>query len=156
MLGRISRWLRLLGYDVKYCNDTSDDDLLKIAGEENRTLLTRDLELFRRANANGLTAFYAESENKIERLNKITRRFGIELKVDLSTSRCPICGSVLRNVERDMVLDKVRSGTLKHYKKFWICEGCSKVYWRGRHWKKINETLNKAKMLTEKHLHNSF
>jgi uncharacterized protein with PIN domain len=41
MMGKVSRWLRILGYDVKYENDALDDTILKIAVEERRILLTR-------------------------------------------------------------------------------------------------------------------
>jgi len=150
MLGRFSRWLRMLGCDVKYYNDASDDALLEIARRETRALLTRDAELFRKANADGLRAFFVEGESEEERLANIAQRLNLRLEIDMSTSRCPVCGSFLRSVGRDVVLDKVPSGTLKHYREFWVCEGCGKVYWRGRHWEKITETLNRAKRLTER------
>lgn len=150
MLGRFSRWLRILGCDVKYYNDASDDALLNLAEEETRVLLTRDAELFRRANSKGLGAFFVEGKSEAERLANLAKRFNLKLEVDMSVSRCPVCGSSLRRVDIDAVLDKVPSGTLKYYKEFWICDGCGKVYWQGAHWKKINETLNKAKMLAGK------
>lgn len=140
----------MLGCDVKYFNDASDDALLNIAWEEERALLTGDRELFRKASSKGVRAFLVYGESEVERLASVAQHFDIKLEVDMATSRCPVCGSSLSNVEREMVLDKVPSGTLRHYTDFWTCDGCGKVYWQGRHWKKISETLDKAKALTEK------
>jgi len=48
MLGKVARWLRMLGYDTKYFNAMSDDEILKVASEEKRILLTRDYQFLRR------------------------------------------------------------------------------------------------------------
>ena len=149
MLGSLTRWLRMLGCDVKYDNYTSDDFLLKVAQEEDRVLLTRDLKLFRRANNYNIKTLFVVGESKAERLANIAQCLNITLDINMAISRCPICGSSLRNADREEVLNKVKLGTLKYYKDFWICKKCGKVYWKGSHWKKINEVLNKAKMLTE-------
>lgn len=150
MLGSSSRWLRMLGFDIIYCRDFPDDDLLKIAKNEKRILLTRDNELFRRTIASGLRAAFVEGISEAEKLASIANRFSITLDVDMSVTRCPICNSSLRNIDRDAVRDRLVPGTLKHYSKFWICEECVKVYWQGGHWKKIDEILGRAKELMEK------
>lgn len=142
----------MLGCDIEYYRDAQDDTLLNIVKEEDRALLTRDAELFQRANLRGLKAFFVEGRSEVERLANFAHQFNLKLEIDTSISRCPVCGSSLRSIERDAVLDKVPSGTLKHYNEFWICNTCRKVYWQGAHWKKINETLAKAKMLTEKNV----
>ncbi len=152
MLGRFSRWLRILGCDIKYYRDAKDSTLLNIVKEEDRVLLTRDAELFQRANLRGLSAFFVEGRSKVEQLANFAHHFNLKLEIDMSISRCPVCGSSLRNIERDAVLDKVPSGTLTHYDKFWICYECRKIYWQGAHWKKINETLTKVKMLINENI----
>lgn len=149
MLGSFSRWLRILGCEVKYYNNSSDNELLYITEEEGRILLTRDLELFRRAKSRELDAFFVEGVTKAERLAKISQRFNINLTINFSISRCPICNSLLKKVEKTEVLDKISSGTLKHYDDFWVCIDCGKVYWRGSHWKNIIATITKAKKLLE-------
>ncbi len=51
MLGRLARWLRILGYDVVYETSISDDDLIAKALRENRIILTMDRELADRESA---------------------------------------------------------------------------------------------------------
>ena len=45
MLGRLARWLRFLGFDTLYYPDIPDSDLVRIAREQNRYILTRDSRL---------------------------------------------------------------------------------------------------------------
>lgn len=151
MFGRFTRWLRMLGCDVTYSNDASDDWLLAIAEKERRVLLTRDLELFRRAKTRGVDAFFVEETNTSEKIAAVAKRYQIGLDFDTSISRCPTCGSVIRTVEKSEVSDKVPKGTFAHYTEFWICVGCSKVYWQGSHWTSIREIVGKAKKLAMEH-----
>ena len=141
----------MLGHDVKYLRAT-DNDLLDLAKNENRILLTKDQELFRRAKSRGLDALFVEGEDESERLACISAHYGLSLEIDISSSRCPKCNSPLKLTERDEVSSRVPEGSLKHYSNFWICTNCGKVYWQGRHWKKINETLLRAKELEQKRL----
>ena len=58
MLGKLARWLRMLGHDVTYNIQLNDNELLELAKKENRVLLTKDLELYKRAAAKGIDALY--------------------------------------------------------------------------------------------------
>jgi len=149
MLGSLTRWLRILGHDVKYSTKFVDNELLEIAGNEDRILLTRDVELLQRAKTHQIRAFCVEEKDEAERLAHLAQKCSIKLDVDASVSRCPICGSPLHQVDKECICDKVPSGTMKRVSKFWGCDGCGKIYWQGTHWKQINETLNKAKKIIE-------
>lgn len=74
MLGKLTRWLRMMGHDVLYNVRFSDNELLELAKMECRVLLTRDLELYKRAIARGLDAFYVEGETEAERLAEVAKR----------------------------------------------------------------------------------
>ena len=89
MLGKLTRWLRMLGHNAKYSKDMDDAMLIKIAKTERRVLLTRDLELYQRAASQRVKAFFVEAENEAERLASLALRFGISLTFDPSISRCP-------------------------------------------------------------------
>jgi len=150
MLGKLSRWLRILGCDVKYYNYASDDMMLNTAMNEKRTLITRDAELFRRAYSKGIEAFFVDSKKSVDKLAETAKYFGLKLEVDMSVSYCPICGGSLSNIDRKLILHRIPLGTSKKYTKFWICVDCGKIYWLGRHLEQINKTLEKAKLLKEK------
>ena len=149
MLGRLTRWLRLLGYDVTYLNDFSDARILEIAEEEGRVLLTNDVALYRSARRRDVEAYLVEGENEAERLANMARRLGIVLDVDTTVSRCPACNSTIEMIEKSEVEGKVPPNTLKMYDEFWVCRGCGKIYWQGGHWKKIEEALAEARVKLE-------
>jgi uncharacterized protein with PIN domain len=147
MLGNITRWLRLLGYDVEYEKSQNDNELLLRSEQEERILLTSDAELFRIAKRRGLNTALVKKTSPDEALSKLSEKFNIQLIFDEMRSRCPACGSPLKIVNKKSIKDKVPKNTYQRYNEFWICSSlsCSKVYWRGNHWKKISQTLKKAR-----------
>lgn len=144
MLGKLSRWLRLLGQDVIYCKNDSDEDILQKARAERRTLLSRDVELVRLANSHGVDAFYVEATDLSKQLALVCSRFGVAPSPLSTSSRCTICNSRVRPVSPTEVENKVLKNVLKTFSEFWICDRCGRVYWRGSHWKRINETLDRV------------
>ena len=145
MLGKLSRWLRMLGQDVEYTVELDDLQLLELAKKENRVLLTKDFELYQRALSRGVEAFYLEGKTEVERLAELAQRYNLLLSIDMDNSRCPRCNGELEAVSKESVYGKVEKNTFEYYDKFWKCPKCSQIYWQGAHWEKINQTLKKAK-----------
>lgn len=145
MLGKLTRWLRMLGHNVKYSNRLNDAQLIEIAKKERRILLTRDLELYQQATAKGVDAFYLNGVTEEERLAEMAKRFNIKLDIDMTTSRCPKCNARVKPVSKDNVKDKVEKSTFNYYSDFWECPKCGQVYWQGAHWTRIRKTLEAAK-----------
>lgn len=151
MVGRLARWLRLIGYDVEYSRDWTDEQLIRRALKESRTLLTSDVELYRRAVADGAEAFLVKDRTEAERLARIAKRFKIDLHAETTNSRCPTCNATIKPVEKEQVEDKISLFTYEMFNEFWECTNnrCGKVYWRGSHWKKINEHLSNAEKIVQ-------
>ncbi len=156
MLGRLTRWLRLVGNDVICINDYSfdfeeeDEALLKMADKESRCLLTRDVDLYRRALRRKLKAVLIEGEGDIPRqFSDISRSLDESLDIDIDSSRCPVCNGELKRIQKPSVSGEVPEGVLKSNEVFWRCNDCNKIYWPGTHWKKIIETIKKCKNLGE-------
>lgn len=145
MLGKLTRWLRILGHDVRYSNNLDDASLIAASKKERRILLTRDFELYKQATGKGVDAFYVEGETGEEKLAEIANRFGIDLNVDMSTSRCPKCNSRVKPIPKNRVADKVGKSTFVHYEEFWKCQKCGQIYWQGAHWKGIRRKLEETK-----------
>lgn len=142
MLGGLTRWLRICGYDAEYLRNASDENLIRRTADEERILLTRDQLLYRKAVRSGVRALLVEGESDAEKLASVSRRFG--LKLDPDRSRCPMCDAPLVAVGKDAVQGRVPPNTFDAYDEFWICSSCGKVYWRGSHWRSIVETLREA------------
>jgi len=145
MLGKLTRWLRMLGHNVKYSSKLDDAQLIMIAKKERRTLLTRDLELYQQAVARGVNAFYLEGKTEADRLAHLAKRFTIKLDIDMVTSRCTRCNTRVKPISKEKVVDRIEKSTFSHYNEFWECTKCGQIYWQGAHWTKIRKTLETAK-----------
>jgi uncharacterized protein with PIN domain len=145
MLGKLTRWLRMLGHDVTYFRSADDEKLVELAKSEKRVLLTRDHNLYQQAVSRGLDAVLVEATDEAEKLADLAGRFGFILEIDLSVSRCPKCNSRIEAVPKGVVVDEIPEATSMYYDDFWKCLGCGQVYWRGAHWKRIEKTLEEAK-----------
>jgi len=144
MLGKLTRWLRILGHNVKYSNKLDDALLITTAKKERRVLLTHDLGLYQQAVAKGVEAFYVEGKTEPERLAQVARRFHVDLNIDMATSRCPKCNARVKPISKDKVANKVEKSTFTNYDEFWECPKCGQIYWQGAHWTKIRITLDAA------------
>jgi uncharacterized protein with PIN domain len=145
MLGKLTRWLRMLGHDVTYFRSADDEKLVELAKSEKRVLLTRDHELYQQAVARGLDVVLVEATDEAGKLADLAGRFGFMLEVDLSVSRCSKCNARIEAVPKGVVVDEIPEATSMYYDDFWKCPGCGQVYWRGAHWKRIEKTLEEAK-----------
>ncbi|NIO36616.1 hypothetical protein GTO27_02825 [Candidatus Bathyarchaeota archaeon] len=145
MLGKLTRWLRILGLDVKYSNELDDAELIANAKEDTRILLTKDLNLYRQAIAKNVDAFYLEGRTRTEKLANIAKKFKIQLNVDMTRSRCPKCNQEVEPIAKQKVRGRVKESTFKYYNEFWKCPKCSQIYWQGAHWERIRSTLEATK-----------
>ena len=150
MLGKLARWLRMMGHDVKYSTALGDVELLSVATKEKRVLLTRDLALYQQSVTKDIEAYYVEGDTEPERLADLSERFGLPLEIDLEKSRCPKCNTTLATVPNEEIADNVEKNTLLYYNAFWKCPNCGAVYWQGAHWTKIRATLEEAKQKMKK------
>jgi uncharacterized protein with PIN domain len=145
MLGSLARWLRFLGYDTLYCETQSDNEILERVGD--RILLTRDKELILRAKNRGFRVLNTGSGSKKAMLEKLEQELDIQFVANPNRSRCPQCNSGLQIKSRNQVLDQVSPGSLRTHETFWQCDNsdCHQVYWQGRHWTRIHNTLRQLR-----------
>ncbi len=145
MLGKLARWLRMLGQDVSYSVTFCDNELLDLAKVEGRVLLTKDFELYKRAIGRGLTAFYVEGKTESSRLAEVAKRYGLKLEIDMDKSHCPACNTPLKPAQKEQIKNQLQPNTYTYYDRFWRCPNCGQVYWQGAHWKQIQNTLEQAR-----------
>jgi len=138
MLGRLARWLRLLGYDTAYENDADDLYLARRARAEGRVLLTRDRALAARR---GLRTLLIESEVLEEQVRQVREALGPP--PDPALSRCSICNLPLRQAGRDEVASRVPPYVLRTHERFRVCPGCGRVYWPGTHLERMRRQMER-------------
>jgi uncharacterized protein len=144
MLGKLARWLRILGQDVIYNTQLNNNELLELAKTEECALLTRDFELYKRAIFRGLDSFYIQGKCESDQLAEVADRYGVGLAIDMDKSHCPLCNTKLHQASKDELNDNLEENTYRYYNKFWRCPSCEQIYWQGAHWKQIRKTLTQA------------
>jgi uncharacterized protein with PIN domain len=136
MLGRLAKWLRILGYDTAFSPNLDDDQLVRLARAEGRLLLTRDRGLARRR---GLQCLLIESHHLEEQLDQIFAE--LALTGEHPFSRCPVCNTPLQKVEKPELEGRVPPHIFRTHKDFSLCPNCDKIYWPGTHWTRMREKL---------------
>lgn len=146
MLGKLARWLRMLGQDTIYATTLGDLDLILRAKKENRILVTRDFELYQKSIKNKIKVVYVKTQSIDFLLSDLSKQFDFPLIVNIILSRCPKCNQRLEIIPKQEAAKKLKPKTLIHYTEFWFCSKCNSVYWQGSHWNKINSILQKARI----------
>ena len=140
MLGRLAKWLRLLGYDTTYYNAASDPALARRARVEGRTLLTRDHELSKRR---GLDTLLIESQVLEEQIEQVQRQIPISPQAALS--RCSICNVVLEPIAPEEAAAHVPPYILRTQETFQRCPACQRIYWAGTHIDEMRQQIDAFK-----------
>lgn len=140
MLGTVAKWLRIMGFDAEYAKDMEDEEIMETAPRDGRIILTRDRELVERATKRGINAIYLPDAELKKDLRRIIDRYPPNREKFMS--RCMVCNSELISVDKERVKGKVPEGVYERHKNFWYCRNCDKYYWKGTHWKKIEEFID--------------
>jgi uncharacterized protein with PIN domain len=143
MLGGLARWLRAAGYDASWHHGIDDRDLVHLARDQHRIILSSDNDVFefslvRDGVVPGL--FVPRGQSIQAQLAHVLR----ELKLALRSPRCMACGGELFELTRENAIDRVPPRSLAGHDEFWECVSCQRVYWHGTHWKSIIERLQDA------------
>ncbi len=145
MLGTLARWLRLLGFDTAYPGPLGDRELIGLAREEGRVLLTRDKNL---AQTKDVKALYVGSDVLDEQVGQALQ--ALHLVVRNPMSRCSICNGVLLPASPEEASGNVPPGVLRRHEEFWRCPVCGRFYWQGSHWDQMRRKIEDYTALSER------
>jgi hypothetical protein len=136
MLGRLAKWLRVLGCDVAYDSRIGDDQLIARSRREGRVILTRDTRLVMRRALRGGGApapILIRAGRPEEQLLEMVEHHGLEPRPDLMLTRCLPCNVRTEDAARDQVRDGVPLYVFQTQEKFSRCPRCGRIYWRATH-----------------------
>lgn len=144
MLGRLARWLRIMGYDTAYPGTARDEQLLEMASR-GRILLTADKELYAKAVRMGLTAHLVREREHVKRVADVVKHF--KLPITPQEARCTLCNGELVWSEGGPRPGPAGEVPPMSASELWVCSSCGKFYWEGSHWRRIGETLRSVEEL---------
>lgn len=138
-LGRLARYLRLLGFDTRFAVDCGDRQLVQQSVEDDRTLLTRDRDLLKRKALR--RGYYVRATRPRQQLEEIVDRFRLAAKMH-PFSRCMECNAPLRQVAKHEIEHQLQPRTRRFFDEFLQCSGCGRVYWQGSHFERLRALVD--------------
>ena len=138
MLGKLAKWLRVLGYDVVYLSKAAEEEILDKL-QEGRTLLTRNrrAELWQEEGR----VFLVNANDPKKQLREVVKGLGLEKSDNDLFSRCLNCNCPLEVTRREEVREEVPEYIYQTQNQFYRCSDCGKVYWSGSHSRRMRQQL---------------
>lgn len=138
MLGRLAKWLRILGYDTLYFRDAQDGRLVTLARRDGRILLTRDTRLLLRRRL--CPMLFVHDDRVWDQLRQVAGELGLSVGPRLG-SRCLRCNRSLAPLAKDRAAGRVPDYVFRHQDTFFQCEECGRIFWGGTHLHHMEETV---------------
>ena len=142
-LGKLAKYLRLMGVDTLFFPHIEDNKLITIANQEKRIILTRDRLLSQRKNA---PVFFLEPTDTKMQLHILIEHYKLK-EHTAPFSRCIVCNTPLQVIEKEKIIDDLPEKVKKHFDFFEYCPTCDRIYWKGDHYRHMMEFL--AQVLKE-------
>ena len=140
MLGTLAKWLRIYGFDTYYASSDMDDKkLIEISKNEDRVFITRDKTLVFDARRENVKVIQISETDIGKQLKQILKNTKVDKKFFLS--RCLICNSLVEEIKKKDVENKVPEKVFENNDEFWYCSKCDKIYWKGSHYDKMISTF---------------
>ena len=139
-LGALARLLRMAGFDTLYDNHMADRDVVRLAREQQRIVLTRDRQLLKHRDLTH--GCYVHALQPQEQLREVFERLDLA-RAARPFTRCLECNAPLHPVEPERVAALVPPGVAGRYARFSRCEGCARVFWEGTHWRRMRALLDR-------------
>jgi hypothetical protein len=140
MLGRLARWLRLLGFDAAWGADVEDAELLRRARAERRIVLSRDRRLPLEWRVPEVYLYLVAAERPLDQLREVAGRFSLAERARPLT-RCALCNGPLCPASSDESPDGVPAEIAARGEELLRCAGCRRFYWAGSHVRRVRRII---------------
>jgi len=137
-LGKLTRYLRMLGFDCVYQNDNDDIQIIQISLAEHRTILTRDIGLLKVKSVSH--AYFIRDQDPKEQLTEVLQHFDLYQAID-PFNRCIKCNGRLETVEKEKIIQRLEPLTIQYFNKFFICTNCQSIFWEGSHYDRMQSFI---------------
>ncbi len=141
-VGKLAKWLRILGYDALFINPIEDGMLVEVARREGRVILTKDTHIAERrlVTSGQVRVALVEGDLLRDQLRFLAARLGLRGPFRLF-SRCLECNVPLVGVSRSDVAKLVPPYVYRTQTHYMACQRCGRIYWPGTHWQRMQATV---------------
>ena len=138
-LGKLVRWLRIIGFDTLYYQEADIGKLAIMALRDKRIIITRNRGIPHLKK----TMVVINAEDIFEQLRELKEKLDLTIQPDTIFTRCTLCNTVLEPIAKADVQKKVPKYVFTEQENFRRCPACDKIYWQGSHWGNIKEVIAK-------------
>jgi len=130
ILGRLAKWLRVLGYDTYY-QTSYPPEVMDALIREGRLMLTRHRK---RAEKSGKGAVFIHGNHVGEQLISLARELQMAPPPSTWFSRCLICNAQLRQALESEARERVPEYVFhQNMNQIRFCPSCGRYFWPGSH-----------------------
>ena len=143
-VGKLAKWLRIMGYDTRFFNGSDDSHLVATALAEGRVVLTRDTQIMKRrvVTSGQLKAILIQSDEPERQMHQVIEALDLDCQFR-PFSLCLECNQPLEERSKQQVKDLVPPYVFQTQSQYMQCPACHRIYWRGTHWQRMTEKLKK-------------
>jgi uncharacterized protein with PIN domain len=141
MLGKLAKELRMLGYDTIYYRGENAYPLIKLAREEGRVILTRNMKLIPKKPEDHIIRVMQDQPPL--QLRELIQKKVISLNEENLFSRCLLCNILLDEIPREEAEGKVPDFIFYQQREFFKCPQCLRIYWKGSHQDHMQKKVDK-------------
>ena len=143
-VGKLARWLRMMGYDTLFFTGDDDWQMVITALAEGRVILTRDTQIMKRGViASGrLKAVLIQSEEPERQMQQVMETLDLDRQFRPFTI-CLECNQPLEERSQRQVQNRVPPYVFQTQSQYMECPACHRIYWRGTHWQAMTNRLEK-------------
>lgn len=146
MLGRLVKWLRILGYDTAYLPQLSPQGLMREGRRQGRLILTRDTRFLRQKNVPPFV--FIQADRFRDQLRQVVTSCQLD-PVRFLFTRCSDCNALLDGIEKEKIQAQVPTYVRETQSEFRQCLECRRVYWGATHKDHVMTELQQMGMLGE-------
>ena len=139
-LGKLARYLRMLGFDAAYKRDQDVVSIIDISLQQHRVILTRDLGILKQSRVTH--GYWLRHDQPRQQLEQVLSALDLYSRLQPFT-RCLDCNGRIHMVDKTVVKDRTGPDIFQRYRKFWQCQECLKIYWRGSHYDRMLQWVKK-------------
>jgi len=140
-LGRLAKWLRILGYDTVVFPNQAGREMLRKAATEGRIVLTRRKDMTERQYSGHL--FLIMNIKVGNQLNDVINKYSLKINRQKMFGICLTCNKNLYPIAREAVRYLVPPFVLENCNHYNQCPLCQKIYWTGTHQRNALEFIKK-------------
>ena len=143
-VGKLAKWLRMMGYDTLFFNGTNDSHMIATALAEGRVILTKDTQIMKRrvVTSGQLKAILIKGDEPDQQMHQVIDTLNLDCQFR-PFAICLECNHPLLERSKQEVKDLVPPYVFQNQSQYMECPACHRIYWRGTHWQAMTQKLGK-------------